>query len=181
MDPLSVFLIASAVASIGATGYAAHQQNVTSKRGSMIQARMAESEKIQLDLAAANEKAQATSDELDRQRTLKRVLATQSAIFGASGASLSSGTFANIQTSDTSRAAEATRLNQLFTDTRQLGYQTNKAVIDANTLFQKSSARIMRRVSGIQAGSSMLESGARAATLYNRAKTPNSLDTLTSS
>lgn len=119
------FLIAAAIVAAIGTGYAVHEQNMASKTMSTAQSRENTAQAEQLKMQAAAEKAQASADELDRQQTLKRVLAAQTAAFGSSGLDPMSTSFANVQTSDTQREAQARNLNQMFTDTRQVGIQNN--------------------------------------------------------
>ena len=148
MDPITIMIIASAV-SAAVTGYSVQQGNMLSKRQGTLAGQSMAIEKSNLALAQAQEKTQAAQDELERQRTLKSVLASQNAIFGASGAGLSSGTFAGIQTADTSRASEASRLNQLFMDTRNLGYGLSKANMTLNFGIEQSARKIQRKTNTI--------------------------------
>jgi hypothetical protein len=172
MDPFTLMLIATAITA-ATTGYSLQQQNVLSKRASNIQQQSADVEAAQLKMAQESEKTQSAQAELDRQRELKQVLATQNAIFGSSGASLSSGTFIGIQTADVSRASEATRLNQLFTDTRQIGLQINQANAQFNVAAQLSGNRSMRQANAINAGSNILQSGLKGYAGYKAKKAGN--------
>jgi hypothetical protein len=140
-------------------GYAIQQSTMASKRTGTLQGQSAAVEKAQMSMAQENEKTQAAQDELERQRTLKRVLASQNAVFGSSGAGLGSGSFIGIQTADVSRASEATRLNQLFSDTRNVGYQINKANAQFNLAANLSANQSMRRANAIRTGSGLLQTG----------------------
>lgn len=155
-------------------GYGIQQSTMASKRAGTLQGQSATVEKAQMSMAQESEKTQAAQDELERQRTLRRVLASQNAVFGSSGAGLSSGSFIGIQTADVSRASEATRLNQLFSDTRNVGYQINKANADFNLATSLSANKSMRRANSIKTGSGLLQTGLRG---YGGYKTYKSGDT----
>jgi len=113
----------------------------------------------QLEMQAQGERTQAEIDELERQRTLNRIMQAQNAVFGASGLASTGGSFAAIQTSDAQRAAEATRLNQLFTDTRQVGLRNNIRQIQNEALFTRSAAKVARRTNTIRGFTSVLNTG----------------------
>jgi len=166
-----ILLIASTALATAATGYSLQQQNVMSKRAGTIQGQALSVEKAQLSMAQEAEKTQSAQAELARQRELKQVLATQNAIFGSSGASLSSGTFIGIQTADVSRASEATRLNELFTDTRQIGFQMNQATSQFNFGAQQSANKSLRRANAISSGGSLLQMGLKGYAGYKAKKT----------
>lgn len=170
MLPLVLLAISGGIGAL-TTGYSIHQGNMMSKRQGTLAGQSMQIEKANLALAQVQEKAQASQEELDRQRTLKSVLATQNAIFGASGASLSSGTFAGIQTADTARAAEATNLNRLFMDTRNLGYGLSKANMTLNFGVEQAARKVQRKtnvISGIGSLANTAVSG------YAQYKNPNS-------
>jgi hypothetical protein len=170
MDPITIMLVAATVGAL-TTGYSIQQGNMMSKRQGTLAGQSMQIEKANLALAQAQEKAQASQEELDRQRTLKSVLASQNAIFGASGASLSSGTFAGIQTADTARAAEATNLNKLFMDTRNLGYGLSKANMTLNFGAEQAARKVQRRTNVISGIGSMANT---AVSGYAQYKNPNS-------
>lgn len=151
-------------------GYGIHQSTMASKRAGTLQGQSATVEKAQMSMAQESEKTQAAQDELERQRTLRRVLASQNAVFGSSGAGLSSGSFIGIQTADVSRASEATRLNQLFSDTRNVGYQMNKANAQFNLAASLSANKSMRRANAIKTGSGLLQTGLKGYAGYQAYK-----------
>ena len=170
MDPVTSALIASLVIGATTAGYSIQQSTMASKRAGTFQGQSAAVEKAQLAMAQEQEKAQSSQDELERQRNLKRVLASQNAVFGSSGASLTSGSFIGIQTADSSRASEATRLNQLFSDTRNVGYQMNKANADFNLAASLSANKSMRRANAIKTGSGLLQTGLKGYAGYKTYK-----------
>ena len=100
-------LIATAVISAATTAYTVREQIMTGKRMATIAGQQAHAEAKQLEMQAQAERTQAEVDELDRQRTLDRIMSAQNAVFGASGLATTSGSFTNIQTTDAARAAEA--------------------------------------------------------------------------
>lgn len=163
-------LIASLAIGAATTAYSVQQSTMASKRMGTLQGQSAANEKAQLSLAQQTEKTQSAQDELERQRTLKRVLASQNAVFGSTGSTLSSGSFIGIQTADSSRASEATRLNQLFSDTREVGFQMNKANAEFNLAANLSANKNLRRANAIKAGSGLLQSGLKAYGGYKAAK-----------
>lgn len=170
MDPLTIALAVSAIIGAGTTGYSVQQANMMSKRQGTLAGQSMEIEKANLALAQAQEKAQSSQDELERQRNLKSVLASQKAIFGSSGAGLSSGTFANIQSADVSRANEATRLNQLFTDTRNLGYGLSRANMTLNFGAEQAARKIQRKTNVAAGISSIINTGLSGYTAYKQGK-----------
>lgn len=155
-------LIAVAVISAATTAYSVRQQNMTGKRMATIQGQQAAAEAKQIELAAQAERTQAEVDELDRQKTLERILSAQNAVFGATGFSTGSGSFTNIQAADTNRAAEATRLNQLFTDTRQVGHRANINSVFSQAAIARSAAKVARRTNTIRGVGSILSTAASA-------------------
>lgn len=161
----TALLITAAVAAAG-TAYSVREQNMTGKRMATLQGQQADVQAKELALQAQAEKTQAEVDELDRQRTLERILSAQNAVFGASGLATTSGSFANIQTVDASRAAEATRLNQMFEDTRQVGYRSNIRNIYNQAAINRSAAKVARRTNTISGVSSILNIGTTAYTGY---------------
>ena len=158
----TAILIGVAVAAAGTTAYTVQQGNMASKSAATAQARQNTAEAKQLELQAQAEKTQGTVDELDRQRTLQRIMSAQNAIFGSTGADPLSGSFANIQTADTNRAAEATRLNQMFTDTRQVGFANNIRNLDFQTQATRNAGKIARRTNTLQGINSVLNIGTSA-------------------
>lgn len=158
----TAILIGLAVAAAGTTAYTVHEGNMASKSASTAQGRQNTAEAKQLELQATAEKTQATADELDRQRTLQRIMSAQNAIFGSTGADPLSGSFANIQTADTNRAAEATRLNQMFTDTRQVGFANNIRNLDFQTQVTRNAGKIARRTNTLNGINSVISIGTTA-------------------
>lgn len=159
------FLVVAAVAAIIGTGYSVHSQNMATKSMSTAQGRQNLAQAKQLELQAAAEKTQATADELDRQQTLKRIFAAQNAVFGSSGADPMSANFSNIQTADAQKAMQAKNLNQIFTDTRQVGIQNNIASLGYDSQMSRMAGKFTRRantISGINSIISMAGSGAAA-------------------
>lgn len=170
MDPITIALITSLVIGAGTAGYSIQQSTMASKRQGTLQGQAASVEKAQLSMAQEAEKTQSSQDELERQRNLKRVLASQNAVFGSSGASLASGSFIGIQTADSSRASEATRLNQLFSDTRNVGYQMNKANAEFNLAASLSANKGMRQANAIKTGAGLLQTGLKGYAGYRAYK-----------
>jgi len=159
---------AAAVLSAGTTVYSAQQQNMASKSANTAQSRANTAQAAQLNLQATAEKTQATADELDRQRALQRVMSAQNAVFGSSGADPLSGSFANVQTTDVNRAAEATRLNQVFTDTQQVGFANSIRNLDFQTQATRNAGKIARRTNSINAFNSVLNIGTTAFSAINK-------------
>lgn len=155
----TAILIVGAIAAAG-TAYTVRQQNMTGKRMATIQGQQAEAQGKQLALQAQAEKTQAEVDELDRQRTLDRIMSAQNAVFGATGLATTSGSFTNIQTVDAGRAAQATRLNQLFEDTRQVGFRGSIRNLHNQAAISRSAARIARRTNTVRGITSILNIGA---------------------
>ena len=173
MDPITISLIAAAVIGASTAAYSVQQQTMLSKRSGTLQGQSMAVEKAQLNMAQEAEKTQSAQAELERQRNLKQVLSTQNAVFGSSGAGISSGTFIGIQTADSARASEASRLNQLFTDTRQVGFQMNQANAQFNFGAQMSANKSLRRANAINAGSNILQTGLRGFAGYKAKKAGN--------
>lgn len=157
----TAILIAAAVAAAG-TAYTVREQTMTGKRMATIAGQQADAEAKQLEMQAQAERTQAEVDELDRQRTLDRILSAQNAVFGASGLATTSGSFTNIQTVDAARAAEARRLNQVFTDTRQVGFRNNIRQIQNQAAITRSAAKIARRTNTVRGFTSIISTGANA-------------------
>ena len=155
----TALLIAAAAAG---TAYTVREQNMTSKRMTTIQGQQADVQAKQLALQAQAEKTQAEIDELDRQRSLERIISAQNAVFGATGLATTSGSFTNIQTVDSARAAEATRLNQLFEDTRQVGFRSNIRNIHNQAAINRSAAKVSRRTYTIKGATSIINIGGSA-------------------
>lgn len=150
------FLVVAAVAAIIGTGYSIHEQNLATKSMSTAQGRQNVAQAKQLELQAAAEKTQATADELDRQQTLKRVLAAQNAVFGSSGIDPTSTNFTNIQTADVQRAAQAKNLNQIFTDTRQVGIQNSIQSLGYDSQMARMAGKFTRRANTIAGVNSII-------------------------
>ena len=157
----TALLIAAAVAAAG-TAYSVREQNMTTKRMGTIQGQQSAVQAQQLELQAQAERTQAEVDELDRQRTLDRIMSAQNAVFGATGLATGSGSFTNIQREDASRAAEATRFNRVFQDTRQVGFKNNIRQLQNQTAISRSAGKIARRSNAIRGGISILNIGASA-------------------
>lgn len=155
----TAILIGVAVAAAAGTAYSVHEQNMATKTMSTAQARDNAAQAEQLKMQAAAEKAQASADELDRQQTLKRVMAAQTAVFGATGFDPMSTSFANIQTSDTQREAQSRNLNQMFTDTRQIGIANNIRSLDFNTQMTRAAGKFARRTNTINGINSVIQMG----------------------
>lgn len=155
----SVILLAAAGAALAGTAYAVREQNMATKTMATAQARENTAQAAQLKMQAEAEKAQAQADELDRQQTLKRVLAAQTAVFGATGFDPMSTSFANIQSSDVQREAQSRNLNQVFTDTRQIGIQNNIRSLDFNTQATLRGAKFARRANTINGINSVIQMG----------------------
>jgi len=155
-------LIATAVISAATTAYTVREQIMTGKRMATIAGQQAHAEAKQLEMQAQAERTQAEVDELDRQRTLDRIMSAQNAVFGASGLATTSGSFTNIQTTDAARAAEAKRLNQVFTDTRQVGFRNNIRQIQDQAAITRSAAKVARRTNTVRGFTQILSSGASA-------------------
>jgi len=154
----ALFLIGASVATAG-TAYTVRQQNMTNKRMATIQGQQADAQGKQLALQAQAEKTQGEVEELDRQRTLQRILSAQNAVFGATGLASTSGSFTNIQTADAGRAADATRLNQLFEDTRQVGFKSSINSLHNQAAISRSAAKISRRTNTVRGATSILSIG----------------------
>lgn len=157
----TLYLIGASIAAAG-TAYSVREQNMAGKRMATIAGQQAHAEAKQLEMQAQAERTQAEVDELDRQRTLERIMSAQNAVFGASGFTTTSGSFANIQTTDAARAAEAKRLNQVFTDTRQVGFRNNIRQIYSQAAITRSAAKIARRTNTVRGFTKILSSGASA-------------------
>lgn len=157
----TAILIAAAVAAAG-TAYTVREQNMNSKRMATIAGQQANAEAKTLEMQAQAERTQAEVDELDRQRTLERIMSAQNAVFGSSGFDVSSASFANIQTVDAARAAEARRLNQVFTDTRQVGFSNNIRQIQDQAAITRSAAKVARRTNTVRGFTSIINTGANA-------------------
>lgn len=155
-------MLISAALSAGATAYSTTEQIKASKAQSAFASAQSELEASQLALQASSEKTAAEIEELNRQRTLNKILSAQRAVFGASGFSVTSGTFVDMQTSDMQRAAEAKRLNKTFTDTRQLGFRSNIAQIKNQAYMTRRAGKLARRTAGIQGFSNLIKIGANA-------------------
>jgi hypothetical protein len=143
----------------GTTAVATREQNMASKSAATAAGGQGRAQAAQMEMQAQAEKTQATADELDRQRTLQRIVAAQNAVFGASGADPLSGSFANVQTADANKAAEATRLNQMFTDTRQVGFSNSIKNIESQAQMTRNASKIARRTNTIGGVGSVLRSG----------------------
>jgi len=154
----AIFLISASVAAAG-TAYTVRQQNMTGKRMATIQGQQADAQGKQLALQAQAEKTQGEVEELDRQQTLQRILSAQNAVFGATGLGSTSGSFTNIQTVDAGRAADATRLNQLFEDTRQVGFKSSINNLHNQAAISRSAAKISRRTNTGRGATSILNIG----------------------
>ncbi len=165
----TAILIGAAVA-IGTTGYAARESNMAAKSAATAQGQQNTAQAAQLKMQAEAEKAQAQADELDRQQTLKRVLAAQTAVFGATGFDPMSTSFAGIQTSDTQKEALSRNLNQVFTDTRQVGIQNNILALGYDSVNARNAAKYANRARTIKAGGSMVSTGFNAYGDYRTAK-----------
>jgi len=133
-------LIATAVISAATTAYTVREQIMTGKRMATIAGQQA------------------------------HVMSAQNAVFGASGLATTSGSFTNIQTTDAARAAEAKRLNQVFTDTRQVGFSNNIRQIQNQAAITRSAAKMARRTAGIQGFGSIFGT---AASTYGQYKIMN--------
>lgn len=157
----TAILIAAAVAAAG-TAYTVREQNMTGKRMATIAGQQAHAQAKTLEMQAQAERTQAEVDELDRQRTLDRIMSAQNAVFGASGLATTSGSFTNIQTTDAARAAEAKRLNQVFTDTRQVGFRNISRQIQDQAAITRSAAKVARRTNTVRGFTQILSSGANA-------------------
>lgn len=168
-DPVTWLVIATVVAA-GTTAYTVREGNMASKSAATAAGQQNTAEAKQLELQATAEKTQATADELDRQRTLQRIMSAQNAVFGSSGADPLSGSFGNVQTADVNRATEAGRLNQMFTDTRQVGFANNIRGLEFQTQITRNAGKIARRTNTIQAGTSVLNTGITAYTASKGAK-----------
>lgn len=153
----TAILIAAAVAAAG-TAYTVREQNMTGKRMATIAGQQAHAQAKTLEMQAQAERTQAEVDELDRQRTLDRIMSAQNAVFGASGLATTSGSFTNIQTTDAARAAEAKRLNQVFTDTRQVGFRNNIRQIQDQAAITRSAAKVARRTNTVRGFTQILSS-----------------------
>ena len=165
----TAILIAAAIGA-ATTGYTVREQNLTGKRMATIAGQQADVQGKTLEMQAQAERTQAEVDELDRQRTLDRIMSAQNAVFGSSGLASTSGSFTNIQTVDAQRAAEAKRLNQVFTDTRQVGFQNNIGQIRSQAAVTRSAARVARRTNTVQGFTSIIGSGAKAYGSYQSLK-----------
>lgn len=157
----TAILIAAAVAAAG-TAYTVREQNMTGKRMATIGGQQAHAQAKTLEMQAQAERTQAEADELDRQRTLERIMSAQNAVFGASGLATTSGSFTNIQTTDAARAAEARRLNRVFTDTRQVGFNNNIRQIQDQAAITRSAAKVARRTNTVRGFTSIINTGANA-------------------
>jgi hypothetical protein len=133
-----------------------------------IQGQQADVQAKQVEMQAQAEKTQAEVDELDRQRTLDRIMSAQNAVFGATGLATTSGSFAGIQTTDAARAAEATRLNQVFQDTRQVGFGSNVQSLYNQAAITRSASRVARRTNVLGGFNSLLSTGTSAYAGLNR-------------
>lgn len=142
--------------------YTVREQNMTGKRMATIAGQQANAEAKTLEMQAQAERTQAEVDELDRQRTLDRIMSAQNAVFGSSGLATTSGSFINIQTVDAARAAEAKRLNQVFTDTRQVGFNNNIRQIQNQAVITRSAAKVVRRTNTVRGFTQILNSSANA-------------------
>lgn len=160
----SLIVLATLGATAATTTYAVREQNMASKSAATIQGQQANAQAKQLELQAQAERTQAEVDELERQKTLDRVLAAQNAVFGSSGFTLSSGTFTGIQRSDAAKAAQASRLNQTFTDTRQVGFSNNIRQIRNEAYMTRRAGRIARRTNTLRGFTSVISSGSNAYT-----------------
>lgn len=154
----AIFLIGASVAAAG-TAYTVRQQNMTNKRMATIQGQQADAQGKQLALQAQAEKTQGEVEELNRQQTLQRILSAQNAVFGATGLASTSGSFTNIQTADAGRAADATRLNQLFEDTRQVGFKSSINNLHNQAAISRSAAKVNRRTNTVRGATSILNIG----------------------
>lgn len=154
----------------GTTAYTVREQNMTGKRMATIQGQQAAAQAKQIELQAQAEKTQAEVDELDRQRTLEKIISAQNAVFGATGLATTSGSFTNIQTQDFGRASQASRLSQLFTDTRQIGYRSSVANIYNQAAISRSAGKIARRTNIIKGIGHVLSTGASGYTSYKSPK-----------
>jgi hypothetical protein len=159
---VGTLMLISAAISAGTAAYTTSEQIKASKRQTDFASAQADLEADQLALQASSEKTAAEIEELNRQRTLNKILSAQRAVFGASGFSVTSGTFTDIQTSDMQRAAEAKRLNATFTDTRQLGFKNNIAQIKNQTYMTRKAGKIARRTAGITGASELIKIGISA-------------------
>lgn len=165
----TAILIGAAVA-IGTTAYTARESNMAAKSAATAQGQQNTAQAEQLKMQAAAERAQAQADELDRQNSLKRILAAQTAVFGSSGLDPMSTSFANIQTSDSQKAAQAKNLNQMFTDTRQIGIQNNIRSLNYDSILARNAAKFNNRTRTIQAGGNIIQTGFNAYGNYRTAK-----------
>jgi len=156
----TILIIAAVAATAATTTYSVHSSNMAIKSANTAAGQQASAETAQLEMQNAAEQSQAAVDEVDRQRTLQRILAAQTAVFGSSGADGGSGSFLGIQTADSSRANEATRLNQMFTDTRQVGFQNNIKNIAAQTTIDRNAGKMARRTNTIKGGLSVINTAA---------------------
>jgi hypothetical protein len=159
VTPGTAILISSAVAA-SSTAYTVREQNMAGKRMATIAGQQADAQAKTLEMQAQAERTQAEVDELDRQRTLDRIMSAQNAVFGASGLATTSGSFTNIQTTDAARAAEAKRLNQVFTDTRQVGFRNNIRQIQNQAAITRSAAKMARRTNTVRGFTQILNIGA---------------------
>ena len=153
------YILIGASIAAASTAYSVQEQNLNAKRMTGIAEQQFKAEAAQLEMQAQAERTQAEADELDRQRTLNRIMSAQNAVFGASGLATTSGSFTNIQTTDAARAAEAKRLNQVFTDTRQVGFSNNIRQIQNQAVLTRSAAKVARRSNTIRGFTQILSGG----------------------
>lgn len=145
-------LLAGAAISAGS----AIQQSRVQDRLSKISAEQTALQAKGLDVQAQAEKTQTAQNELDRQRSLNRVLSAQRAVFGASGFASTSGSFQAIAARDISRAAEEKRLGRVFSGVRQAGFRTNLAQLASQIATTRAAGRLGRRTGALKATSSLL-------------------------
>lgn len=152
-------LIIAAAAAAAGTAYTTYSQYQASEYASEVADKQAETQVKQLELRAQAEKTEAEVAELGRQRTLDRIISAQNAVFGATGLATTSGSFTGIQTTDVGRAAESSRLNQLFTDTRQVGFKSQIRGVQSQAAVSRQASRISRRTNLIKGGTSLINIG----------------------
>ncbi len=166
----AIIPIVLAAAAVATTGYSIHASNMASKRMSTIAGQQADTQAKQMEADALAEKTRATQEEVERQRTLKRIIASQNTLFGSSGAAMGSTTFAGIQRADAARAAESTRLNQVFSDLRQMSYAGSIANVRTQAQIDRIAAKYQRRANTISGIGSMLQQTSNVASGYNQYK-----------
>lgn len=150
MDPFTAMIIL-------VSSYATYQQFDPQAEMAKIQEKQSRLQARQTEVDLEAEKTEAAVSELDRQRHLAKVLSSQTAAFGASGADLSGGSFQAIQTADVKSAAEATRRGKIFSGVRKAGFKTNIEQSRINARSAKFASRSFRQQALIGAGVSIFK------------------------